>query len=268
MTALRHGELTYRLRGLIFQVRNELQTGWSEGIYHQALAELLQTNGIPFLSKPRKTFVHRQADIHVFEPDLIVSDTIILELKALPYQTQFLGEQYAQIIHYLKFFEKDLGLLVNFAPQNIQIKRVLWDEPEFDTLEDYTRIRSHLSQEDRKNLGQIRQHILTIARQYGLGYPETVYRQLVAVEVAQNQLSCETEVEIPAVWNSSVLAYHKTQLLLAAGKYLIHIRSLLDYPTQYDFSRMNTYLNNFELQFGFVVNFGKKQMQIYGVKST
>ena len=65
-----------------------------------------------------------------------------------------------------------------------------------------------------------------------------------------------------------MLAYHKTQLLLAVGKYLIHIRSLLDYPTQYDFSRMNTYLNSLELQFGFVVNFGKRQMQIYGVKST
>ena len=65
-----------------------------------------------------------------------------------------------------------------------------------------------------------------------------------------------------------MLAYHKTQLLLAVGKYLIHIRSLLDYPTQYDFSRMNTYLNSLELQFGFVVNFGKRQMQIYDVKST
>ena len=268
MAALRHEELSYRLRGLIFHVRNELQEGWSEEIYHQALVELLQSNGIPYLSKPRKALVYRQEEIHVFEPDLIVWDTIILELKALPYQTQFLGEQYAQIIHYLKFFRKDLELLVNFSPQNIQIKRVLWDESELDTLEDYTHIRSHLFQEDRKNLGQLRQHILAIARQYGLGYPETVYRQLVAVEVAQNQLSCETEVEIPATWNSSVLAYHKTQLLLAVGKYLIHIRSLLDYPTQYDFSRMNTYLNSLELQFGFVVNFGKRQMQIYGVKST
>jgi len=65
-----------------------------------------------------------------------------------------------------------------------------------------------------------------------------------------------------------VLAYHKTQLLLVADNYLIHIRSLLDYPTQYDFSRMKTYLNSLELQFGLVVNFGKKQLQICGVKST
>lgn len=268
MAVLRHQQLTYQLRGLIFQVRNELQIGWSEEIYHQALMELMHVNGIPFQSKPRRSLVHCGTDIHLFEPDLIVWDTIILELKALPYQTQFLGEQYAQLIHYLKFFGKDLGLLVNFAPQNIQIKRVLWDEPELDALEDYAHIRDHLSQKDRECLGQLRRHILTIARQYGLGYPETVYRQLVAVEIAQSQLSCETDVEIPASLNNSVLAYHKTQLLLAADNYLIHIRSLLDQPTQYGFSRMKTYLNSLGLQFGLIVNFGKKQLQIYGVKST
>ncbi|HRJ44669.1 MAG TPA: GxxExxY protein, partial [Caldilineaceae bacterium] len=166
-----------------------------------------------------------------------------------------------------EIFEKDLGLLVNFAPQNIQIKRVLWDEPEFDILEEYSHFKPHLSQMDREILRQLRHHTLTIAQQYGLGYPETVYRQLVALEITGNQLSCVTEIEIPARWDNSVLAHHQTQLLLAADNYLIHIRSLLDFPTQYDFSRMNTYLKSLELQFGLIVNFGKKQLQIYGVRS-
>lgn len=267
MADFRYGELTYRLRGLIFQARNELQTGWSEEIYHQALAELLQSNGIEYLSKPRKALVHRQVQVHVFEPDLIVSDAIILELKALPYQTQFLGEQYAQIIHYLKFFGKDLGLLVNFAPTNVQIKRVLWDDPVLDILEDYTHIKPHLSQKDREHLRQIRHHILAIAKQYGLGFPETVYRQLVALEISHNQLPCETEIEIPAHRNNSMLGHHKTPLLLAASTYPIHIRSLLDFPTQYDFAGMKTYLNSLKLRFGLVINFGKKQLQIYAVTS-
>lgn len=194
-------------------------------------------------------------------------DTIILELKALPYQTHFLGEQYAQIIQYLKIFEKDLGLLVNFSPKNIQIKRVLWDEPRFNILEEYSHIKPHLSQMDREVLRQVRHYILAIAQQYGLGYPETVYRQLVALEIIHNQLSCATEIEIPARWDNSVLAHHQTQLLLVADNYLIHIRSLLDFPTEYDFSRMRTYLKSLELQFGLIVNFGKKQLQIYGVRS-
>jgi hypothetical protein len=32
---LRYEKQTYQLRGLIFEVRNELKAGWSEDIYHQ-----------------------------------------------------------------------------------------------------------------------------------------------------------------------------------------------------------------------------------------
>lgn len=59
----------------------------------------------------------------------------------------------------------------------------------------------------------------------------------------------------------------KAPLLLVGGKYLIHVRSLLKYPTEYDFTRTQTYLTNLALQFGLVVNFGSKELQIFGVRS-
>jgi GxxExxY protein len=265
MPEWRHGDLTYKLRGLIFRVRNELKVGWPEEVYHQVLVQLLKAENIPVLSKPRRALVHRQIEVHVFEPDLIVWDTIVLELKALPYQTQFLGEQYAQIIHYLKFFGKDLGLLVNFAPATPQIKRVLWNESVLDVMEEYSSIQSELSEQDRPY--RLRHHILEVARSYGLGYPESVYRQIVALEFQHNQMACVSGLEVSARWHNSLIATHETPLLLVADKYLIHIRSLLDFPTQYDFSRVKTYLASLNLKFGLVVNFGRKQLQIYGVKS-
>ena len=73
---LRYGEETGILRGLIFKVRNELKGGWSEEIYHQALAHVLEENGIPFVSKPRHPFLHRGVEVHLFEPDFIVWDKI------------------------------------------------------------------------------------------------------------------------------------------------------------------------------------------------
>ncbi len=106
MDKLIHEDLTYQLRGLVFQVRNELDAGWSEEVYHQALLQALRAEAIPVQSKLRRTLSHRGVEVHLFEPDLIVWDTIILELKALPYQNHFLGEQYAQVIHYLKFYER------------------------------------------------------------------------------------------------------------------------------------------------------------------
>jgi hypothetical protein len=34
MTHLRHAKLTYELRGLIFEARKKLKTGWPEEVYH------------------------------------------------------------------------------------------------------------------------------------------------------------------------------------------------------------------------------------------
>jgi GxxExxY protein len=264
---LLHSEKTKVLRGLIYNVRNTLEAGWSEEVYHQAFLYELRENSIPTVSKPRRSFVHRGAEIHRFEPDLIVWDTIILELKALPYQNEFIGEQYAQLIHYLKFYGKDLGLLVNFGPSRVKIKRVIWHEPKLEIVEDYEKIKPDLSKKDRTCLRQIRQHILTIANQYGLGYPETTYRKLIAIELVHHDLPCVSDIGLTAVWHNQELPRHITSHLRVADNYLLHIRSLLENPTVHDFAAIKTYLKNLGLKFGLIVNFGRKQLQIFGLKS-
>ena len=83
MVRLLYEEETYRLRKMIFQVRNELGAGWNEHIYHQALKRSLEAADIPVVSKPRGRLRYRGEEIHVFEPDLVVWNKIILELKVL-----------------------------------------------------------------------------------------------------------------------------------------------------------------------------------------
>lgn len=200
MSGLRYGDKTYKLIGLLQQVRSEMKAGWSEEIYHQATVQLLQDKNIPVLSKPRRALIHRNEEVHVFIPDLMVWDTIFVELKALPFDIKFAGEHYAQLIHYLKFWGKTLGLLVNFAPPSLIIKRVIWDKPPLVTVEHYDTIRSCLTESDRACLLQIRQVILLIAEQYGLGYPESLYRQILAIELRHHSFCCSNEVEISAQW--------------------------------------------------------------------
>lgn len=267
MGVLRHEDLSFRLRGLIYKVRNELGVGWNEEAYHQALVQVLQENAIPVITKQRRSLYHRGVEVHVFEPDLIIWNTLIAELKALPFDKEFAGEHYAQLIHYLKFFGKDLGFLVNFASSPLQIKRVLWDEPELQVIEDYKTILPFYSQVDREYLEQICCHILAIGKAYGLGYPETVYRKLVAIELETSALSCELETSVTAMQQGAILLRQNTQHLLVANRYMVHIRSLLGAPTSYDFACTRTYLKNLGLQFGLVVNFGREQLQIYGVKA-
>ncbi|MEJ2750714.1 MAG: GxxExxY protein [Anaerolineae bacterium] len=267
MTKLIYKEQTYQLRGLIFEVRKALKSGWPEEVYHQALVQCLQDNDIPVLSKPRRTFSHRQAELHLFEPDLIVWDTIVLELKALPYVTEFAGAHYAQLIHYLKFFQKELGLLVNFGPSRAKVKRVIWTEPELLIEENYDAIKEAMSENDRTCLRQVRQSVLNIGNKYGLGYPETLYRKILAVELEQSGIACMPNVQIPARWNGSLLGQYATDHLFVADQYLLNIRSLSDYPPLHDFARMKTYLTSLGLKFGLLVNFSSKQLQIFGINS-
>lgn len=263
---LRHETLTYELRSLIFETRKRLKAGWPEEVYHQGMLQLLSDKDIPVQSKPRKTIVHRGAEVHVFECDLIVWDLIILELKVLPFTT-FAAGHYAQIIHYLKCWGKDLGLLVNFGPTQAEVKRVAWDEPELEITENYDSIEPYMADADRSCLSKIRQNIYAIAQQYGLGYPETMYRKIAALEMNHNGLHCQAGVEIPATWDGRVLAEHSSDHLLVERNYLLNIRSLLDHPPVYEFARTKTYLNSLGLKMGLIVNFGKKQLQMYGVSS-
>jgi GxxExxY protein len=265
MSGLLYAEQTHVLRGLIFDVRNQLKAGWSEEIYHLGLLRALQDERIPVLHKPRRPLLHRGVEVHLFEPDLIVWDLIVLELKALPYVNKFDSTHLAQILHYLKFFEKQLGLLVNFAPRQVNIQRVLWEKSSPEIEESYRGFSRHLAPIDRKTLRQMREILLAIATQYGLGYPEGVYRQIIAIELQHHGLSCQSDVIVPARWNGVKLSDYASNVLLVEDRYLIHVRAMLEHPGLYDYTRVKTYLANLELQFGIVVNFGGKRFQIHGV---
>jgi len=179
---LRHEDKTYALRGLAYDVRNVLGMGWPEEIYHQGFIELARDRNIPVVSKPRKTIFHREVDVHTFECDLIAWDLILLEFKMLP-NARFAPSHFAQIIHYLKSWHKDLGLLINFGTSHIQIERVVWNEPTLQIVENYETIDQKASI-DWSIIYQIKDILIEIGHQYGLGYPETMYRKILSIELA------------------------------------------------------------------------------------
>ena len=55
-----------------------------------------------------------------FSVDLFVEDTIVVELKSVQ---SLLIEHELQLINYLKGLKRDIGLLINFGPSGVDIKR-------------------------------------------------------------------------------------------------------------------------------------------------
>ena len=110
-------EISYKIRGSIFKVYNNLGPGLLESVYESALYYQLQKDNLK---------VHKQVEIPVkyddtflditFKLDLLVEDKVIIELKLVE---ELKAINYKQLTTYLKLTNKKLGLLVNFNCTNI-----------------------------------------------------------------------------------------------------------------------------------------------------
>lgn len=263
---LLHAQETEEIIGILYAVRNAMGAGWSEEIYHQALLKALMEANIPVQHKPRQTLVHKGKPIQTFEADLILYDKIILELKVNPgvRGKDFPSANEAQLLHYLKSFGKDLGLLVNFAHAKVGLKRIAYQPSGVKILEDFERIKPYITPENRPLLLVIRQCLLSIANDYGTGYPEAVYRKIISTELQARNIHVNADVEIPATWQDSEIGIQTTQHLIVNGQILVFVRATLAHPTTYDYLKTRSYLKALGLEIGLVLNFGRNTFQIIG----
>src|SRR3990172_8908551 len=126
-------DLTYKIRGLLFQARKKLGLGHKEQVYHNAIEIELKNAGISFESKKNIPILYEEKNIGTYQPDFVVEGKIIIELKALP---EISKPQIEQIWSYLKGCEYKLALLVNFGSKDLEIKRIIYDKARGDFLRD------------------------------------------------------------------------------------------------------------------------------------
>jgi len=118
-------DLTYNIRGAIFNVYNKIGPGQKENVYAKALELELKRRDIKFEREKTIPVNYLEEKIGVYKPDFVIEDKIILEVKALP----FVGKiEERQLWNYLKSSNYKLALLVNFGNQKLDIKRVIYDQ--------------------------------------------------------------------------------------------------------------------------------------------
>lgn len=98
---LLYADLTYKIRGAIFAVYNEL------GFGHKELPLPVSYKG---------------ETVGSYRPDFSVEGKIIIELKATELNLQISEKQ---LTHYLRSTGFQLGLLVNFGTPQLYIKRII-----------------------------------------------------------------------------------------------------------------------------------------------
>ena len=98
--------LSYEIRGAAMEVYNHFGPGLLESLYEKALMIELQMRDIKVESQIPIKVAYKGVPISGdYRLDLLVEDTIILELKSV---TEL------NALHYLKLMNKPLGWLINF----------------------------------------------------------------------------------------------------------------------------------------------------------
>lgn len=118
-------ELTYEIRGAIFDVYNELGPGLLESVYEEALVFELQERGLEVARQLEVPILYKGNELKTpLKLDLLVNNQVIVELKSVEDMKPVFAKQ---LLTYLRLMDKRVGLLVNFNISNIQlgIKRIV-----------------------------------------------------------------------------------------------------------------------------------------------
>jgi len=262
---LLYEKLTYQIRKCIFEVRKEIGAGYDEETYHQALIVSFSKNNIPYLSKEKRALKHRNILIRNFINDFLLYDKIILSLKCVPYK--FTQKHYVQLFNELKLWKKGLGLIVNFGLPDLDIERYIYEEPEPFIVEKYDYIKDTITSEEREILIQLRKAIKSVVEMHKLGYGKGAWRKILEVEMKFLRLSCERNKMINIQFEGTTVRQYSLRHFIIENKIIAGITALQDNINQVDIANMQSYLRRLKLGVGIVVNFGKSELQIVGVRA-
>lgn len=120
---LKHQELTEKIIGIFYDVYNELGYGFLESTYASALMIALRQAGLAVAREVPVPVRFRGHEIGGYFADILVNSQVLLELKAA--RTLDRAHE-AQLLHYLRATDIEIGLLLNFG-QRPQFRRLLFD---------------------------------------------------------------------------------------------------------------------------------------------
>jgi GxxExxY protein len=123
LTLLLHRNLTEKIIGVFYDVYNELGHGFLESVYEEAMSIALTQAGLRVERQVPLRVWFRGQPIGDFRADLIVERAVILELKAA---SGIDPAHEAQLLHYLRSTEIEVGLLLNFGASP-QFKRMVFE---------------------------------------------------------------------------------------------------------------------------------------------
>jgi len=110
-------QISYQIRGAIYDVYKTLGPGLLESVYEEALCYELEQRGLIVERQKQVPVVYKgvtlKSDLRL---DVLVEDKVIVELKSV---SEMKDVFFKQTLTYCKLLNKKLGILVNFNVDDI-----------------------------------------------------------------------------------------------------------------------------------------------------
>lgn len=117
---MEHAEITEKVIGCAYRVYNRMGFGFLESVYEKCMMIELREAGLRAKSQePIKVYYDGEL-IGDFVADIVVQDTVILELKSV---RRVVKAHEVQLVNYLVATGKPVGLILNFGAGKVEVKR-------------------------------------------------------------------------------------------------------------------------------------------------
>ena len=121
---MQHKEITEKIIGCAYRVYNKMGFGFLESVYEKCFLIELSKAGLQAIAQQPITVRYDGEIVGEFVADIVVEDTIILELKSV---RRLVKAHEMQLVNYLVATGKPVGLLLNFGEIKVEVKRKLRD---------------------------------------------------------------------------------------------------------------------------------------------
>jgi GxxExxY protein len=113
-------DLTHAVIGCAYRVWNGLGFGFLESVYQKAMVIEIEADDIPVQQEVPLKVHYREQVVGDFFADLVINDELIVELKSVEHLSKI---HEAQLVNYLVATGIEVGLLINFGPTGVDVKR-------------------------------------------------------------------------------------------------------------------------------------------------
>jgi GxxExxY protein len=117
---------TYAIIGAAMEVHRQLECGFLEPVFQEAMALEMTSRGIAYRPQVELPVFYKGTRLEAYyKADFVCDESVIVEVKALK---ALGGVEESQVINYLKATGLYVGLLLNFSATALQYKRLVSGE--------------------------------------------------------------------------------------------------------------------------------------------